>query len=103
MAKTEKPLARREFLARVGLAAGTAYVAPSLTSLGMARASGASGASSPSPASGPSPMSRSSGPSRGSRPSRPGGRSNSNYGGSRWNGSQQAGEVPRWMRRLFGG
>ena len=53
----EQPLAvdrrRRALLLRLGLATGAAYVAPALTSLGLARASGSSGASVPSGVSGP--------------------------------------------------
>ncbi|MCU0907590.1 MAG: hypothetical protein MUF73_09125 [Rhodobacteraceae bacterium] len=101
MSTTGKPIARRQLLARIGLAAGAAYVAPSLTTLGMARASGASGgsgASAVSRQSSPSRQSRQSGPSRQSRASRPSG-----PGRGDWTGSQQVGEVPVWVRRMLGG
>jgi hypothetical protein len=75
--QTETPgvnLARRQLLRRIGLASGLAYVAPALTSLGIARASGGSGGSGPGGGSGPSGAggfrSGGSGPSF----SRPGGR-----------------------------
>ncbi|WP_019953371.1 S8 family serine peptidase [Yoonia vestfoldensis] len=65
---------RRKLLGRIGLGMGFAYVAPALTGLSVARASGGSGGGSP--ASGPSSSSRStpsraSAPSRASMPSRP--------------------------------
>ncbi|MFN7225568.1 MAG: hypothetical protein ACK4MS_16285 [Paracoccaceae bacterium] len=50
---TKKLISRRALLARIGLAAGAAYVAPTLAGLNAARASGASSASAASAASAP--------------------------------------------------
>lgn len=101
---TANTLTRRRMLARVGLAAGAAYMAPAMVGLNAAHASGRSGASGGS--SGPS-NSRSSGPSRGrsSGPSRgrSSGASRSRASGpSRYRGRTDT-ETPRWLRRLMQG
>jgi hypothetical protein len=64
MSDREDGATRRRLLARLGLAAGAAYAAPSLIGMDTARASG------PSRRQGSRP-SRPSAPSRPSRPSRP--------------------------------
>lgn len=92
--KTNSPLlTRRRLLTRVGLAAGAAYMAPAMVGLNAAHASGVSGGSSGASRSGASAPSRgkASGPSRGgnSGPSRP--------------RRQNAGDTPRWLRRMFEG
>lgn len=61
-----EPLTRRRLLARLGLGAAGAYVAPVMVHLDAARASGVSGRSASRP-------SRGGAVSRASRPSRPGG------------------------------
>lgn len=101
---TANTLTRRRMLARVGLAAGAAYMAPAMVGLNAAHASGNSGGSRGS--SGPS-NSRSSGPSRGrsSGPSRgrSSGASRSRASGpSRYRGRADT-ETPRWLRRLMQG
>lgn len=111
--ETKDLIHRRALLVRLGLAAGTAYVAPTLAGMDVARASTGSGGGSgggsgsrsggsrgsrsggqsgPSGASGPSrpdrgTQSRASGPSRGSSKSR--------SGNWRW---QWDGDAMRWVR-----
>lgn len=90
MTKDESPtLTRRRALARLGLAAGLAYVAPVMVHLGAAHASGASG--------------RGSGWSRGSRGSGPSGQGyyRSVSYGSGPSGRRQDGRVS--TRRLVNG
>lgn len=65
---TSKEITRRETLKRLGLAVGVAYIAPTITCLGTARA-----ASSASEASNPSPPSSSSEPTPPTPPSPPSG------------------------------
>jgi hypothetical protein len=84
---------RRKVLAKLGLAAGAAYMAPVMLSLSQAHASGYSGASA---ASAPS---RSSGPSRASGPSRPGGSGGSSGGGNRPRRPRLT--LEQWMARTF--
>jgi len=98
MSSTSKPLNRRALLARLGLAAGAAYVAPSLTSIGMARASGASGGSGPS--GGSWGGSRNSGPSGWSGPSRSS-RHSRNSRSSRGGRGRTDAQAPAWLRRMF--
>jgi hypothetical protein len=106
MSAPKSPLTRRAMLTRIGLAAGTAYVAPTMLHLTPAHASGASApsaASRPRPASGPSrPRAAASRPGA-SRPSA----STSRPGNSR--PSRPAshhhipqGQMPLWMLRLLG-
>jgi hypothetical protein len=74
---SDKTISRRAMLLRMGLLAGAVYAAPSVTTLGVARASGASAASAPSGrgrGSAPSGRGRGrgrSGRGRASRASRP--------------------------------
>ncbi|MFN3663548.1 hypothetical protein [Yoonia sp.] len=75
MAQNDKiMITRRNLLAKLGLATGAAYVAPTLMGMDTASASTGSGASRPS---------RPSSPSRPSRPSRTGGRTSRPSGPSR--------------------
>ncbi|MFE3838393.1 hypothetical protein ABNX41_15055, partial [Rhodobacteraceae bacterium PA1-206B] len=53
MTKSNAPT-RRQLLARLGLASGLAYVMPSLSGIGVARASGSGGGSGASAGSAPS-------------------------------------------------
>ena len=102
--KASDVLTRRRLLARVGLAAGAAYVAPVMMGLNAAHASGASGGNSGGNSgasrggnSAPS-RSRASAPSRGtSAPSR--GRAS---GPSRARG-RAGSDVPAWLRRMMQG
>ncbi|MFA7432129.1 MAG: hypothetical protein WCZ72_00300 [Gemmobacter sp.] len=89
MSKSEEKLSRRKLLARLGVAAGAAYVAPAMIGFGAASASGVSR------------FSRASRPSRGSRPSRPSGpsRPSRRYRGRR---SDEAWHIQNWMRHLYG-
>ncbi len=65
MMKSASPISRRQALARLGLAAGAAYVAPAMTGLSRAQASsGSSGSSAASPASPASQASTTSQPSQ---------------------------------------
>lgn len=100
---TSNVLTRRRLLARVGLAAGAAYMAPAMVGLNAAHASGNSGGSGGS--SGPS-RGRSSGPSR-SRPSgpsrsRPSGPSRNRARASRGRRRTDR-DTPLWLRRLMQG
>lgn len=99
MSKDESTMiSRRNLLMKLGLAAGAAYVAPTLAGLDIARAStgsGGGGNSGGGRSSGPSRPS-SSGRGRSSGPSRP--RSSGNRGASqttrwRWNNNRK-----RWVR-----
>ena len=94
--QTPAMLSRRHLLARVGLIAGAAYVAPAMAGFNAARASTGSGASG-----GSSGASNSSGPSN-SGPSNSG---PSNSGPSRkqrrTNGNNSA-DLPPWMKRVLG-
>lgn len=92
---TSNILTRRRLLARVGLAASAAYMAPAMIGLNAAHASGNSGVSRGS--SGPS-RSRPSGPSR----SRPSGPSRNRSGASRGRGRKNT-DIPLWLRRLMQG
>ncbi len=93
---TDKPdLTRRRLFARLGLAAGTAYVAPVMLHLSPAHASGASRPSGPSRASRPSAPSR---PSRPSLPSRP----SQSARGSYPSRPGSTDEMPLWMLQLLG-
>jgi len=95
MSDHENPApSRRKVLAKLGLAAGAAYMAPVMLSLSQAHASGYSGASGASRASAPS---RWSGPSRSSGPSRPGG---SSGGGNRLRRPRLT--LQQWLARTFG-
>ena len=92
MSDHENPApSRRKVLAKLGLAAGAAYMVPVMLSLSQAHASGYSGASGASRASAPS---RWSGPSRSSGPSRP--------GGSSGGGNRPRLTLQQWMARTFG-
>lgn len=90
---TSNILTRRRLLARVGLAASAAYMAPAMIGLNAAHASGNSGASGGN--SGPS-RNRSSGPSR----SRPSGPSRNRSGASSGRGRKNT-DMPLWLRRLL--
>lgn len=108
---TANLMTRRRMLARVGLAAGAVYVAPTMIGLNAAHASGNSGASGGSSGgsggnsgasrSGNSSASRSgnSGPSRGRNSGASGGR---NSRPSR-NGKGNGGSSPRWLRSILHG
>ena len=86
---TQEPtLSRRRLLARLGLAAGLAYVAPTMLELTPAHASGASRGSRPSRASRPS------------RPSRPGNRARVSRPGNRYGISRPRGRSSREDRAL---
>ena len=63
---TDKTISRRAMLLRMGLLAGAVYAAPSVTTLGAARASGASGGGSGASGGGSAPSGRGRG---GSAPS----------------------------------
>lgn len=76
---SDKTISRRAMLLRMGLLAGAVYAAPSVTTLGAARASGASGGGSGASGGGSAP----SGRGRGSAPS---GRGRSRGRGSRVSG-----------------
>jgi hypothetical protein len=109
--KDSVDLSRRRIMIRAGLVAGAAYVAPVLAGLDAARASGSSGGGSGGGSrgggsggsrggnsgasrggnSGPSGRGR-SGPSRASAPSGRGRRSSSSNG-----------QMPGWVRQVFGG
>ena len=108
MTKTDATkLTRRHLLTRIGLAAGTAYVAPTLIGFNAARASGASGGGS---APSRSAVSRSSGPSRPrSTENRPGRSAPSRRSGPSRSASRPSsrtagpnGEMPLWMREMLG-
>lgn len=104
--QTPAMLSRRHLLARVGLIAGAAYVAPAMAGFNAARASTGSGASG-----GSSGASNSSGPSNsgssnsGSSNSGPSNSGPSNSGPSRnqrrTNGNNSA-DLPPWMKRVLG-
>jgi len=104
------PLSRRKLLAKIGLGAGVAYVAPVMLHMSPARASGVSAASAPSRNSAPSPVSRSSAPSPVSRSSAPSAASR-NSGPSRNSRLSRASATPQphdyqhmplWWLRMFG-
>lgn len=108
---TANPLTRRRLLARVGLIASAAYVAPTMIGLNAAHASGNSGASggSSGASGGNSGASRSgnSGPSRGGNSGASRGR---NSGASRGrnsrpsrNGQGNGDDLPPWLRRILQG
>lgn len=97
---------RRQMLARLGLAAGAAYVAPTMMGLNAARASGASGASG---GGNSGPSGSGGGTSSNSGPSRSGGSNSGNSGPSRNRNGNDSGqtranavEMPRWMRQMLG-
>lgn len=105
---TANPMTRRRLLARVGLVAGAAYVAPTMIGLNAAHASGnsggssgASGGNSGASRSGVSRASRggSSGPSRGRNSGASRGRTSRPSRNGRGNGD----DLPRWLRRLLQG
>lgn len=116
--KTEVNISRRHLLARVGLAAGAAYMAPVMMGLNAARASGASGGNSGASGGnsgasggnsgasrgGSGPSRGSSGPSRSSSgPSRARGRSGVSRGSSRPGANRgQNAQAPRWLREMLG-
>lgn len=112
---TPNVMSRRRLLARVGLIAGAAYVAPTMMGLNAAHASGASGGNSGgnSGASGGNsgPSNSNSGPSRSnSGPSRSNsGPSRNNSGPSRGRNSRPSrgrgngNDMPLWLRRLMQG
>ena len=94
---TPNVMSRRRLLARVGLIAGAAYVAPTMMGLNAAHASGASGGNSGASGGNSGPSNSNSGPSRSnfvpsrgrkSRPSRGRGKGN---------------DMPLWLRRLMQG
>lgn len=82
-------ISRRNLLMKLGLAAGAAYVAPTLAGLDIARASTGSGGRS----SGPSRASRPSRPSGPSRPRNTGNRSRSENADWRWDRNRNS-----WVR-----
>lgn len=99
MSKASEMMSRRRLLARIGLAAGAVYAAPTLAGLDAAHASGNSGGNSGG---------SSGGNSRGSAPSGRGGNRGSvsrNSAPSRARGSSRPngrrGQAPQWMRSLF--
>jgi hypothetical protein len=103
--ETETSISRRKLLARIGLAAGAVYIAPSVTSLGMAHASAPSAPSRQSRPSRQTRPTRPTRPSRQSRISRSSGSSNGNNN-SRVSRVYTSGsiehDIPGWFRRMTG-
>ncbi|MCU0814902.1 MAG: hypothetical protein MUF74_00015 [Cypionkella sp.] len=112
MTTGKETVSRRQLLARLGLAAGAAYVAPTMLGMNAARASGASRGGNSGPSGGGNRgggASRNSGPSRSrssrnSGPSRNGPSRNSGPSRGNRNGQNRAtsAEMPIWMRRMLG-
>jgi hypothetical protein len=100
---TSTVLTRRRLLARVGLAASAAYMAPAMVGLNAARASGASGGNSGASRGGNSGASR-GGRSGASRGGNSGASRGGSSGPSRGRSRGRAGnDVPGWLDRLMRG
>lgn len=118
--ETDINLSRRNLLKKLGLAAGVAYVAPTLAGLDIARASTGSSSSNSGRSSGPSGPSRSSrntasrpsrpsgsSRNRGSRPSRPSRPTSRNLTANRSSNREQVQQLlnqnpTNWVRNVLG-